>query len=90
MPPVGIAMRIDLIAAPWMKKPPAAVKLLLWKWVSSSTMIVRIGMNTFHEVSPLFTRASQRMPIRLTTTKKNIRQIATTMPVLVSVPLLPL
>ena len=44
-------------------------------------MMVSTGISTFHEVSALLTRASQRIPIRLTVTKKTISRIATPIPV---------
>ena len=81
MPAFGIASMIDLTAAPWMKKPPAAVKLLPWKLDTSSTTIVTQGMMTFHHVSALLIRASHRIPIMLTTVNSAISAIATTRPV---------
>ena len=51
-------------------------------------MIVSTGISTFHDVSPLLTRASQWIPIRFTQTKKNISPTATRIPTPLSVPLL--
>ena len=48
------------------------------------TMIVSIGTRTFHHVSELFTRASQRTPKRSTNVNRAIRITATTIPVPVS------
>ena len=87
MPPVGIATRMLLTAAPWTKKPPPAVKLPAWKCVASSTMIVNTGMTTFHEVIALLARVSHRMPIRLSTTNSDIRMTAAMIPPPLSVPL---
>jgi hypothetical protein len=85
IPPAGIAIKMSLNSAPLTKKPPPWLKLPPWKCVASSTTMVRIGIRTFHVVSELLTRASQRIPIRLTNTNMNMRTIATTIPLPVRV-----
>ena len=80
MPAVGIASRIEWTAEPLMKKPPPALKLLPWKLETISTTIVMHGMTTFHHVSALLTRASQRMPIMLMIVKTAISASVTTEP----------
>ena len=84
MPPLGIAIRIDLTAAPLTKKPPPAEKLPLWDLKISRTMIVSTGTMIFQVVRTLFTRASQRTPTRLIAVNTNMRITATTMPLPVS------
>ena len=67
-----------------MKKPPPALKFDPWNLKPMNTMIVSTGIATFHHVSELFTRASQRTPTRLTIVNRNIRINATTIPTPVS------
>ena len=78
--PAGRARTIALNGSGWTKKPPAAVKLEPWKLEASRTMIVPTGMITFHHVSALLTRASQRTPMRLIAVKTNMSAIATGIP----------
>jgi hypothetical protein len=80
MPPVGIAMKIDLNAAPLMKNPPSALKFDPWNLKISRTMIVSTGIMSFQVVRMLFTLASQRTPIRFTQVKRSIKKIASGMP----------
>jgi hypothetical protein len=63
-----------------MKKPPSALKFEPWNLKISRTMIVRTGMISFQVVRMLFTRASQRTPIRFTAVKTNMKKIATGIP----------
>ena len=62
-----------------MKPSPPAVKLPPWN-LNSSTMMVRTGTATFHQVMTLLTRAKMRMARKLTATKTAISTIVSTKP----------
>ncbi len=87
IPPDGSETRIECSAEPCTKNPPPAVKLPVCRWVASSTTIVSTGIATFQTVIALLARVSQRMPIRLSTTKQAIRTTATPIPLGLNVPL---
>ena len=65
-------------------KPPA-VKLPLCQW-NASTMMVRTGIATFHQVMTLLTRANIRMARKLTATKIAIRMMVSMKPTPVTLP----
>ena len=81
MPASGSAAVRPLIP-PGAKPSPPAVKLPGWNW-NSSTMMVKTGTATFHQVMVLLTRANWRMARKLTAVNTAISPTVTDKPALV-------
>ncbi len=76
MPATGSAAVRPLIP-PGKKPAPPAVKLPGWN-LNSSTMMVRTGIATFHQVTTMLTRLNIRMARKLTAVKTAIRPTSPT------------
>ena len=76
MPASGSAAVRPLIP-PGAKPSPPAVKLPGWN-LNSSTMMVRTGIATFHQVMVLLTRENMRMARKLTAVNTAISPTVTT------------
>jgi len=80
MPPAVMALRMAWAgpAPPGTKKPPAAVKLWMWKPARIRARAVREGIASLNTVIAELVRASRRMSRRFSVTKMPMSTTATT------------